>query len=113
MINKKRKAIDNTLLKNTTDSIEVDDIDIDFSVTVPEQMDDADGDVVYVKYVPPRPDKPVPLIYPREKYKKRVKQIRKKKEDYRKRSKKRVIQTLIKKKNAADKNTLLNFPYKT
>ena len=85
-IKKKNKAIRNTLLKSTKN--EDGDLDIDFQITAPEQNDGGDDDVVYVKYIAPPLEKLIPLIHPREKYKQKVKPIRKRKEDYRKRAKK-------------------------
>ena len=69
MIKKRKKAIDNALLKNTTaqGNIDDDNADIDFRVTVPDEPDNEDGvdiqietagsknddgNVIFVKYVP-------------------------------------------------------------
>ena len=69
MIKKRKKAIDNSLLKNTTAQGNIDDdiVDIDFRVTVPDEPDNEDGvdiqietavskndhgNVIFVKYVP-------------------------------------------------------------
>ena len=77
------------MLKSTT--VDKNDyLHIDFQVTAPDQsyntFNDND-DVTYVRYIPPPPDTPVPLIHPCEKYKESVKQIREE-EDYRKHAKK-------------------------
>ena len=55
---------------------------IDPTINVTDQ--NHDDDVVYVKYIPPPPKNPVQLIHPRDKFKQKVKQLRKKKKDYRK-----------------------------
>ena len=99
-IKKKNKTIKNALNTPT------DGDDIDLSQT----PNDDDDDVIYVKYVLPTPKNPVALIHPRDKFKPKVKKIRTRKEEYRKRAKKRAIDTLIKKKNKSIKNTLLKFP---
>ena len=69
MIKKRKKAIDNALLKNTTaqGNIDDDNVDIDFRVTVPDEPENEDGvdiqietagskiddgNVIFVKYVP-------------------------------------------------------------
>ena len=70
--------------------------DIDFEVT--KQVPETDDEVIYVKYVSSPPDNPVKLIHPRDKFKQKVNRLRKRKEEYRKRAKKRAIQTLINKK---------------
>ena len=91
LIKKKNKAIKNTLLKFPIKNIEkntpidnVDDDDIDFQITTADQSDD--DDVIYVKYVPPPPDNPVDPIHPCNRLKQKVKQIRKQKERYGKKS---------------------------
>ena len=115
LIKKRKKAIDNALLKNTTaqGNIDDDNVDIDFRVTVPDEPDNEDdvdfqietagsknvnGDVIYVKYVPPPPDNPVPPMHSRDRLKQRVKKIRQNKEKYRIHAKKKAIKYLNKRK---------------
>ena len=64
------------------------DGDIDFNIV--EKTPDDDDDVTYVRYIPPPPEVPVPPpIHPRERLKQKMKQIRMKKERYRKNAKKK------------------------
>ena len=76
MIKKRKKAIDNALLKNTTaqGNIDNDNVDIELRVTVPNNENDVDfqietagsqndnDDVIFVKYVPPPPEDFDPLL---------------------------------------------------
>ena len=87
MIKKRKKAIDNALLKNTTaqGNIGDDNVDIDLRVTVPDNEIDVDfqiesegsqndnDDVIFVKYVHPPPEDPEPLLQSRDSLKQRVK----------------------------------------
>ena len=115
LIKKTKKAIDNALLKNTTVQGDIDDdnVDIDLRVMVPDNEDnvdfqiktagsknddDDDDDVIYVNYILPPPDNPVPLMHPRDRLKQRVKKIRKSKEKYRVNAKKKAIKYLNKRK---------------
>ena len=110
LIKTRKKAIDNALLKNATAQSNIDDenVDIDFRVTIPDEPDNEDdvnfqiekagsknddGDVIFVKYVPPPPDDPDPPIQARN----RLKQ-RQKKEKYRLNAKKKAIKYLNKRK---------------
>ena len=91
-------------IKRTFDVVPIDKIDspiIDPTINVTTQ--NGDNDLVYIKYIPPPPDNPPQLIHLHNRYRQKVKQLRKRKENYRKRAKKRAIQTLIKKKNTAKK----------
>ena len=86
MIKKRKKAIDNALLKNTTaqGNIGDDNVDIDLRVTVPDNEIDVDfqiesvgsqndnDDVIFVKYVYPPPEDPEPLLQSRDSLKQRV-----------------------------------------
>ena len=92
---KKKAAIVNALLKNTSaqGTIGNDNVDIDFKITAPDE-NDGDDDVTYVKYIPPPPENPPPLIHPRERCKQKLKQIREQKERYRRNAKKKVIKFL-------------------
>ena len=76
LIKKRKKAIDNALLKNTTaqGNIDNDNVDIELRVTVPNNENDVDfqietagsqndnDDVIFVKYVPPPPEDSDPLL---------------------------------------------------
>ena len=75
--------------------LETDSDDIDFEIEqIPQNSDD---DVTYVQYVPPPPNSPVqPPLHPRQKLKQEVKNIRKKKEKYRRLTKKKAIYFLNK-----------------
>ena len=73
------------------------DGDIDFNTV--KQTPDNDDDVTYVRYIPPPPEVPVPPpIHSRKRLKQKMKQIRMKKERYRKNAKKKAINFLNKKK---------------
>ena len=69
--------------------------------------ENGDDDQVYVNYIPPPAVNPPQHIHPRDRYRKKVKELRRKKEQYRRRAKKRAIQTLIKKRKKAIDNALL------
>ena len=76
------------------------DGDIDFNNV--EQTPDNDDDVTYVRYIPPPPEVLVPPpIHQRERLKQKIKQIKMKKERYRKNAKKKAI-IFLNKKNAAE-----------
>ena len=95
-------------IKRTFDVVPKDEIDLPIiDPTINVTTRNSDEDLVYVKYIPPPPDNPPQLIHLHNRYRQKVKQLRKKKEDYRKRAKKTTTQTLIKKKNKAIRNTLL------
>ena len=75
-----------------------DNIDGDIDFNVVEHAPGNGEDVIYVKYIPPPPEVPVPPpIRPRERLKQKMKQIRMKKERYRKNAKKKAIKFLNKK----------------
>ena len=71
------------------EEIDLPTIDPTISVT----NENGDNDLIYVKYIHLPPVNPPQLIHPRDRYRKKVEQLRDKK-----RAKKRAIQTLIKKK---------------
>ena len=73
--------------------------------TINVANENGDDDLVYVNYIPPPTVNPPQLIHPRDKNIK--KELRGKKEQYRKKAKKRAIQTLIKKRKKVIDNALL------
>ena len=75
--------------------------------TINVTNENGDDDLIYVNYIPPPPVNPPQLIHPRDRYKKNVKQLQNKQVQYRRRAKKRAIQTLIKKGKEAIDNALL------
>ena len=96
----RKKNIDNALLKNTTGTIDDDNVDIDFKIEVPAKNDGrSEDDVIYVNYVPPSPPpppppppppvNPSPLVHPRERLRQRTKEIREQKEKDRREAKTR------------------------
>ena len=109
MIKKRKKAIDNPLLKNTAaqGNIDDDNVDIDLRVMVPDNEDDVEfqieaagsqkdnDDVIFVNNVLPPPEDPDPPLQLRDRLKQRIK-IRKNKEKYRVNSKKKAIKYLNK-----------------
>ena len=99
----KQKAIQTLIKRNKNNKVkqEITDNDIDFEITAPDENDGHDGDVVYVRYVPAPPKNAPPLIYPHERCKQKLKQIREKKERYRRNAKKKDI-NFLNKKNATD-----------
>ena len=58
-------------------------------INTADDITEQDDNLIYAKYAPPPPDNPVELIHPREKFRQKVKQLRKRKEEYRKRAKKK------------------------
>ena len=67
---KKKLAVDNALLKNTSaqGTINDDDVNIEFKITVPDE-NNGDDNITYVKYIPPPPENPPPLIHLCERHK--------------------------------------------
>ena len=60
-------------IKNIEKNTPVDNKDdVDFQIETASSKND-DGDVIYVIYVPPPPDSPVPRMHPRDRLKQRVK----------------------------------------
>ena len=95
-------------IKPTIDVLPKEEIDLPtIYPTINVTTANSDDDVVYVRYIPPPSQNPPPLVHPRDKYKQKVKQLQKKKNEYRKKVKKRATQTLVKKKRSAIKNALL------
>ena len=79
-----------------------DNVDGDIYFNVVEQIPDNDDDVIYVKYIPPPPEAPVPPpIDSHERLKQKMKRIRIKKERYRKKAKKKATK-FLNKKNAVE-----------
>ena len=66
--------------------VEIDLQTIDLTISVANE--NGDDDVVYVKHIPPPPETPLQLVHPCDKYRQKVKQLQKKKEQHRKRTKK-------------------------
>ena len=94
----KKKRISKVPIQNIEKNTPVDnEDDVDFQIETAGSKND-DGDVIYVKYVPPPPDNPVPPMHPRDRLKQRVKKIRQKKEKYRINAKKKAIKYLNKRK---------------
>ena len=80
----RKKKVDNALFTNTTGTIDDDNVDIDFKIeAAADENDDvrSDDDVVYVSYVPPPA---APPIHPRERLRRRTKEISEQKEKDRK-----------------------------
>ena len=94
----KKKRISKVPIQNIEKNTPVDnEDDIDFQIETAGSKND-DGDVIYVKYVPPPPGNPVSPMHPRDRSTQRVKKIRQKEEKYRINAKKKAIKYLNKRK---------------
>ena len=94
----KKKRISKVPIQNIEKNTPVDnEDDIDFQIETAGSKND-DGDVIYVKYVPPPPGNPVSPMHPRDRLTQRVKKIRQKEEKYRINAKKKAIKYLNKRK---------------